>query len=164
MVDPRRLEPGPFRFTCEGEILEFQPSNESTYAPGYFDRIIAAESIEETGMVRKIRTGSGAALVGIREQRPERAAEMAFVPDRGFHLPATLTIDSCRKNFSVTSVTLSLRNPLLRESVTVGGRSLPLAADLSAPIAVYLKRINETKSGLDGFSKRTTGTWSREFS
>lgn len=149
MNDTRRMGPGPFRFRCAGETLEIHSSADSTYAPGYFDRIIAAESIEEQGMVRKSRSGCGAALVGIREHRPERAEEMAFAPHRGFHLPATLTIDSSRKQDGITSVTVSLRNPLLKETVAIGGRNLPLAADLSAPIAMRLEGRNQTKWGLE---------------
>ncbi|MEQ1843814.1 MAG: alpha/beta hydrolase, partial [Verrucomicrobiales bacterium] len=48
-------------------------------------------------------------------------------------------------------MTLSLRNPMLEQSVQVGGRSFPVAADFSAPLAVNLAGRNEWIWGLSGF-------------
>lgn len=73
MGAPLEMGRGPTRFGCAGETLEIRLSKDSTYVPRYprcpryFDRVIAAESIEEKGMVRKTRSGCGAPLVGIRE-------------------------------------------------------------------------------------------------
>ncbi|MFT4548700.1 MAG: pimeloyl-ACP methyl ester carboxylesterase [Verrucomicrobiales bacterium] len=155
MEDPRRSVPGPYQLSGGSGRLEAELSKSSIYQKGYFDHFIAAESVEETGMVRKSRPGCGAAMVGIREQRAERAGEMKFYPKRGLHLPVTLTIDSIAKAKTAdgaTAVKLSMRNPLLEQTVAVGNRRLPLAADFSAPLAVLLKG-RKNNRGLTGFFK-----------
>ncbi len=153
MHDPRRDgSPGPFEFTCHDEVIRASLASGSAYHSGYFDRAIAAEAVQEKGVVSKTREGLGAPFVGIREQRPERAAEMKFYPKRGLHVPVTLTMDSCRRNGAgVRVVTFSMRNPMLEQTARVNGRSYPLAADFTAPLAVLLAGRNEMLSGLNGF-------------
>jgi pimeloyl-ACP methyl ester carboxylesterase len=154
--DPRRLEPGPYRLSSGSEKLEIDLSATSTFHRGYFDRFIAAEAVEEKGMVREQRFGIGAPLVAIREQRPERAEEMRFFPPKGLHMAITATMDSVTKpkgRDGVTSVRFSLRNPLVEQTIYLGGRHFDVAADYSAPIAVILKGRNEGMMGLEGFFK-----------
>jgi pimeloyl-ACP methyl ester carboxylesterase len=151
--DPRRLAPGPYHLTSGSEDLQIELSPQSTYHRGYFDRFVAAEAVEEKGIVRKVRDGYGAALVAIREQKPERSEEMDFYPPRGLHTPITVTMDRVTKSGGVTQVSFSLRNPMVEETVAVGSRRLPLAADYSAPLAVILEGRNEALAGLEGFFK-----------
>lgn len=152
-TDPRRDgSPGPFDFYCDGKTIVASLSAGSTYHSGYFDRAIAAEAVEEKGVVSKTREGIGAALVGIREQRPERAEELKFYPLKGLHVPVSLTIDSHRREANGnTVVTLSQRNPMLEQTIGVGRRTMPIAADFTAPIAVILDGKNEALWGLQGF-------------
>lgn len=149
--DPRGFEPGPYRLSRGSENLEIELSKESSYQRGYFDRFIAAEAVDGKGLVHKHRDGYGATIVAIRDQLPERAGEMRFYPDRGLHQPVTVTMDSVIKSGETTRVTLSIRNPLVQETAPVGNRSLPLATDYSAPLAMLLKGRNEVLSGLAGF-------------
>lgn len=152
--DPRRLKPGPYYLSSEGENFEIDLSRRSDYAKHYFDHFVPAKAIEEEGMVRNVRDGLGAPGVGIREHRPERAEEMKFYPARGLYTPVTVTMDSVtkpRKSDGMTKVFFSMRNPMLQEDLALSGRSLPLAADFSAPIALIMKGRNETAFGLDGF-------------
>jgi len=154
--DPRRLDPGPYRLTYGGQEFEIAMAPDSTYGRDYFDRFVAAESVVAKGMVRKTRDGYGAPVVGIREQHPGRAEEMKFYPEKGLHIPATLTMDSVGKTGEGrVRVTFSLRNPLLCETITVGRRSHVLAADFSAPLALLLEGKNEVAWGLEGFFKAT---------
>lgn len=81
--DPRRFAGDPYRVTCDGETIQFDLAKNSSYPALYFDRGISAESLKGKGVARKTREGCGAAMVGIREQRPERAEEMKFYPLRG---------------------------------------------------------------------------------
>ena len=100
------------------------------------------------------RDGIGAALVAIRAQRPDRTEEMRFFPGRGLHAPVTLTIDSVStsaEDGGVRRLTFSLRNPLVEETVLLGRRRVPLAADFSAPLAMVLRGGNEVISGVHGF-------------
>lgn len=159
MNDPRRIGKDVYRFDCEGETLEIRLAPDSDYQAGYFDRAVAALSLkDQKGIDRQTRDGYGAALVGIREQRPERADEMKFYSPKGLHVPTTLTIDRVAGPASdgLTRVTLSLRDPLQQQSITVGKRSYPLAADFSAPIAVILNHQSEAALGLEGFFKAAT--------
>jgi len=149
--DPRRLEPGPYHLIGGSEDLRIELSAKSTYHRGYFDRFVAAKAVQEEGIVRKVRDGYGAPIVGIREQTPERAEEMEFYPPRGLYTPVTVTMDSVRKSGDVTHVSFSMRNPMVEETIAIGSRRLPLAADYSAPMAVILKGRNEALAGLDGF-------------
>ncbi|MCB1243058.1 MAG: hypothetical protein KDN04_10005 [Verrucomicrobiae bacterium] len=152
--DPRRFAGDPYRVTCDGETIQFDLAKNSNYPALYFDRGISAESLKGKGVARKTREGCGAAMVGIREQRPERAEEMKFYPLRGLHVPVTLTMESVRKTGAHSrSVILSLKNPMLVTETTIGTRKFPLAADFSAPIAVILNGRNEMSWGLDGFFK-----------
>jgi pimeloyl-ACP methyl ester carboxylesterase len=149
--DPRRNEPGPYHLTSGTENFEIDLSPKSTYQRGYFDRFIPGSAVEEKGMVDKEREGYGAPIVAIRDNTPERAEEMEFFPPIGMYTPVTATMDSVKKSGGVTRVMFSLRNPMLEQTVSVGNRSLPLAANFSAPVAVILKGRNEAAEGLRGF-------------
>lgn len=149
--DPRRQVPGPYRFAFHGEEFEIKQSPNSDYDSHFFDRAIATESIKGKGVTDKHRDGFGASLVGIREQRPERAAEMARFPQRGMHLSVSLTIDRIETVGETQVVSVALLDPVQRETVKVGKRTYPLAADFSAPMELILKGRNEVIWGLAGF-------------
>jgi pimeloyl-ACP methyl ester carboxylesterase len=152
IADPRRLDPAPYRLAGEKREIEIAMSPGSDYGRDYFDRFVAAETVKARGMVSKTREGYGAPVVGIREHRPERAEEMRFYSRRGLHVPATLTMDEVgRTADGRVKVSFSLRNPLLVETVPVGRRALPLAADYSASLALVLQGHNEAAWGLEGF-------------
>lgn len=156
IADPRRRTPGPFCVTCGSDTLEIALSGTSTYDGAYFDRVVAANAVRQKGMVHRGRKGYGAPMVAIREKSPERTDEMGFYSDRGVNAPITLTIDSVTRPVAaggVTTVTLSMRNPLIEETVLAGRRRLPLSADYSAPVALVLKGQSELAGGLQGFFK-----------
>ncbi len=131
----------------EERLIRVRWSEDSTYPPGYFDKLIAARSAGIKGITPRGRSGLGAAFVGVREQRPERAAEMRFYAPRGLHAATTMTLDSV----SPDGVMLSLRNPLVEQSVRAGNRTYPVAADFSAPLAINFAGRNEWLRGLGGF-------------
>lgn len=152
--DPRRLEPAPYTLERDGEKIEIGMSADSTFSGRFFDRVIASAAVEERGVVRKVRAGIGAPLVGIREHRPGRDMEMRFHPRRGLHMPVTLTIDSVARDSGAgqrAAVRFSLRNPLTEQTTRAGSRNLPLAADYSAPLALLIEGRNELGWGLAGF-------------
>jgi len=152
MDDPRRDGSKSYRFECGGETFEIALAPDSTYKAGFFDRGVPALSVIETkGVISEIRDGWGAAIVGIRDQTPERAAEMKYYPPKGLHTPVTLTMDSVAESGGVAKVTFSLRNPMLEQTTSVGGRSFPVEADFSAPVAVILNHQSEQVLGLEGF-------------
>lgn len=152
--DPRRNETGQRRYPCDSEEFEIALAPDSPYAADYFDHIIPSSALAKKGIVNINRDGIGAALVAIRAQRPDRTEEMRFFPGRGLHAPVTLTIDSVStsaEDGGVRRLTFSLRNPLVEETVLLGRRRVPLAADFSAPLAMVLRGGNEVISGVHGF-------------
>jgi pimeloyl-ACP methyl ester carboxylesterase len=154
--DPRRFEAGACRYACGNEEFDIALAPDSPYAASYFDHIIPSSGLQKKGIVNKTREGVGAALVAIREQRPDRGEEMRFFPGRGLHVPVTVTIDSISISAvdgGIKRVTFSLRNPLVEDKVLLGDRPMPLAADFSAPLAVVLRGGNEVISGIHGFFK-----------
>lgn len=154
--DPRRFEAGSCRYACGSEEFEIDLAADSPYGAAYFDHIIPSSALQKKGIVNKTRDGVGAALVAIREQRPDRSEEMRFFPGRGLHVPVTVTIDSISISAvdgGIKRVTFSLRNPLVEDTIRMGDRTMPLAADFSAPLAVVLRGGNEVVSGIHGFFK-----------
>jgi pimeloyl-ACP methyl ester carboxylesterase len=155
MKDPRRGTAKVHRFECEGETFEITLSPDSTYKADYFDRAVSALCIEEKGVQHVGRDGWGAPVVGIRDQTPERAAELKYMPKKGLHTPATLTMDSLQETkeagTTVTRAIFSIRNPMLEQSITIGGRTFPVCANFSAPMAVVLNKQSEALLGLKGF-------------
>ncbi len=152
--DPMRYEAGRQGYTCGSEEFEITLAADSPYAADYFDHVIPSSALQKNGIVNKTREGVGAALVAMREQRPDRAEEMRFFPGRGLHVPVTVTIDSVSISAvdgGTRRVTFSLRNPLVEGTVVLGDQSLPLAADFSAPLAMVLRGGNEVISGIHGF-------------
>jgi pimeloyl-ACP methyl ester carboxylesterase len=142
------------QFTSNGKTIELKWATDSDFAANYFDRLVPSESVKGKGVVEKARAGYGAALFGIREQRPERAEELKFYPRRGLHCAVTLVMeDSSRAESPGTPamVTVALRNPMLHETVSVNGRKFPLAANFSNPFAMLLAGHNELLLGLGGF-------------
>lgn len=154
--DPRRFEPGESRYACGDEEFDIALAPDSPYAASYFDYIIPSSGLQKKGIVNKTRDGVGAALVAIREQRADRADEMRFFPGRGLHVPVTVTIDSVSISAvdgGIKKVNFSLRNPLVEDTILLGDRAMPLAADFSAPLALVLRGGNEVISGIHGFFK-----------
>jgi pimeloyl-ACP methyl ester carboxylesterase len=154
-VDPRRPQEGPHRFTVDGETFEVSSGADTDYPRLYFDRAIASESISGKGVVASTREGYGAPLVAIREQRPERAEEMKFYPQAGLFLPVTFVmgdpVPGGDAPNAVTRVTVSLKNPMSHDTVKLNGRTVPLAANFSAPFEVMLNGQSQSKASLAGF-------------
>lgn len=145
------------RFPTSDGIFETVYSPTSDYPAQFFDRTISVDSIKGKGVVEKKRAGYGATVVGIRESRPARSEEFEFYqPDR-IALPVTLTLESPQvikeNGKEVTRVPIAIRNPLKIETVTIGDRTLPLAASFSSHLEVILDGRNELFWGLGGFIK-----------
>jgi pimeloyl-ACP methyl ester carboxylesterase len=156
-TDPRRRASASYRFVYGDEVYEAVESEKSDFAQLLFDRAVAAESLVGKGMIEKSRPGYGAPLVAIRNQTPERAEELAFFPNRGMHVNTTLVIDSVSEivdeEGSRSLVTLSARNPMLSETIEIGGVQVPLSANFSASIELLLTGHNGRLWGLGGFFK-----------
>ena len=86
------------------------------------------------------KDGIGVPLVAVRQLTPEKAAEM-FAPP-GIYYGVTGVAE-----FEGSRCILSIKDPLAAETVTVAGRSYPMAANFTAALAMILAREKPQKLG-----------------
>ncbi|MBC8127785.1 MAG: hypothetical protein H8M99_11655 [Gloeobacteraceae cyanobacterium ES-bin-144] len=131
----------PLNVTLNGTIyqLSFAPASRqnSTWDPGYFDSIETPVQTDEKRLkLQDIDAGYGAPLVGIHKSADPKKD---FFPTEGIAAPITAIVEfSAHSNVVHTrKASLSLHDPTRRETVMLAGKSRPLAADFTAPLAFY---------------------------
>jgi pimeloyl-ACP methyl ester carboxylesterase len=105
--------------------------------------LISADELDVRGkfvLPRLTRDGAGAALVAVRR---ERAPQIQL----RFALPRVYTAVSAVARFTGRKCEIEFIDPLAMETVNVAGRTLPLHADFTAPIALGLTREHPEKIG-----------------
>ncbi len=116
--------------------LNLRKSGSGIVAPDFYDDLYPADYLkfEDIKFERHITKGIGAALVGHREGLPERRKVDPFLASLGMSLPVNATL-----NFSSggNRVELAFHDLMVTDSIRVAGHQLPLAADHSAPLAVF---------------------------
>ena len=110
------------------ELYEFTPADE-------FD--VGGKYVTE----RTTRPGIGAAIVAVEKEHNLNARE-SFAPSRLFY---SVTVVA---RFEGQRCVLSFEDPLDREIVTSNGRTVPLAADFTVPLAVMLQETDPRKHEL----------------
>lgn len=130
--------------TAPGYQLRFQPATrDGVWSPGYFTDFKLASKIRHRAARRSITEGGvGGTLVGIRKTPAGKPA--LFEPRVGFTAPVTATLD-----FRGRDATLTLSDPAERRTVSIRGKTEPLAADFTAPLGVF-PPLNELWEGLMG--------------
>ena len=105
--------------------------------------LIPADELDVRGkfvVPRLTRDGAGAALVVVRrEQAPQ-------IP-LGFAPPRVYTAVTAVAQFTGRECEIEFIDPLATETVSISGRTLPLHADFTAPIALGLSREHPEKIG-----------------
>jgi pimeloyl-ACP methyl ester carboxylesterase len=105
--------------------------------------LIPADELDVRGkfvVPRVIREGAGAALVAVRrEQAPQ--IPLRFAP------PRVYTAATAVAQFTERKCEVQFIDPLASETVSISGRTLPLHADFTAPIALGLTREHPEKIG-----------------
>ncbi len=127
--------------------LRFQPGVPGgTWSPREFTDFMPASKVRRRHLRQSfVEEGVGGALVGMQRLDGSDAQQRArFEPKRGFVAPVTATLD-----FRGTDATLTLHDPTLQRTARVNGRTVPLAADLTAPTASIPVR-NELLNGVLG--------------
>ncbi len=127
--------------------LRFQPGAPGgTWSPREFTGFQPASQVRRRHLRQDfVQPGVGGTLVGVQRVDGSDARQRArFEPKRGFVAPVTATLD-----FRGSDATLTLHDPTLRRTARVNGRTFPLAADLTAPIASIPVR-NELINGVLG--------------
>ena len=125
------------RFSAEGQSygLKFQgPEVAGSWAPSYFTDLEPASRVRRRHLRSTfVRPGFGAPFVGIHETKGLGFGSKApFEPASGTMAPVTATL-----SFKENVATLALQHPDKRSVVSIGGKSQPLAADYTAPLARY---------------------------
>lgn len=148
IIKSERIDPwsAPLRVaTPEGGeyVLTHAPDPRPSWAPSLYD-FTPADQFEIEGSyvpVRTTREGVGAPLVAVgREANADAEAE--FTPPLIYY-GVTAVI-----RFEDRHAIISLEDPLAVERVDVAGRSVPLAADFTAPIAVMLASTDNKRQEL----------------
>ena len=105
--------------------------------------LIPADELDVRGkfvVPRLTRDGAGAALVAVRnEQAPQ--IPLRFAP------PRVYTAVTAVAHFTGRKCEIQFIDPLASETVSISGRTLPLRADFTAPIALGLTREHPEKIG-----------------
>ena len=118
-----------------------KPTRDGVLDPAFFSGFIQASKVPNGNLKRRnLQDGIGGALVG--EHRP--AQREPFATPVGTNAAVTATLD-----FNGSAAVLSLLDPLDRTTARVAGKTLPLAADYSAPLAHYPQK-SEFWHGLMG--------------
>ncbi|HET9376089.1 MAG TPA: hypothetical protein VFO40_14030, partial [Chthoniobacterales bacterium] len=105
-------------------LYEFTPADE-------FD--VGGKYVTE----RTTRFGIGAPIVAVERERKNRRDD--FAPSRIFY---SVTVVA---HFNGRRCVLSFEDPLARETVAFNGRTVPLAADFTVPLAVMLQQSDPKK-------------------
>jgi hypothetical protein len=86
---------------------------------------------------RITRSGIGAPIVAVEREPKNRRAD--FAPSRIYY---SVTVVA---HFTGRRCVLSIEDPLARETVLFNGRTVPLAADFTVPLAVMLQESDPKK-------------------
>jgi len=123
--------------------LRFQPGAPGGgWSPRTFTDLEPASRVKRKHVRQNfVEEGVGGTLVGTQRLADPAQQRARFEPTRGFVAPVTTTLD-----FRGAEATLTLHDPALRRTAKVNGRTLPLAADFTAPVASFPVR-NELLSG-----------------
>ncbi len=121
---------------------ERTPSREGVWLPEEMDFVFPVEYLEIQAKYGdsdiKREPGIGAPMVGRIDYTEERARINPLLPKVGMSLPITATLEFPDRRPPLDgpqSVTLTLHDRALRNKAELSGRSLPLAADFTTPLA-----------------------------
>ena len=125
----------------QGEyVLTHKPDSRPEWNPSLYD-FTPADQFDVVGQYvtkRTVRDGIGAAIVAV-EREPKKDARRSFAPSRVFY---SVTVTAL---FEGRRCILSGHDPLAEETVTLNGRTFPLAADFTVPLAVMLQETDPAK-------------------
>ena len=126
---------------AKGEfILTHQPDPRPEWNPALYD-FTPADEFDVGGKYvseRTTRDGIGSAIVAVQRE-PNKNAREHFAPSRIFY---SVTVTA---HFEGRKCVLKFEDPLASETVSFYGRTLPLAADFTVPLAVMLQQTDPKK-------------------
>jgi hypothetical protein len=143
-----RRSPGPVTLQNHqtGEIyrLRLGPEDRAEYSATYFQQFLDARQLQvRRGEEAVVIPGLGGLLVGVRSSVLAGSPLPRFEPPSGYRLPVTSVVDFIPGSQQApVEARLRLVDPLRQNTVEIGGRRFPLAANFSAPLLSY-GRLNE---------------------
>ncbi len=125
-------------------------ATDSRYQAGYFDELIPADYVRITGFNKRTRVdGLGAPLVGVREHTEAREAELSFhPPNRGVFVALGCFAEFEPRHAGGPSISIALYDLDRTSTVRIGGSSIPLAGDFTAPLALSSDGMNDLVLGI----------------
>lgn len=135
----------PLTVAAEGGdfILTRRPDARKAWNPALYD-FTPADQFDVDGVYvkeRSLKAGLGAPLVAVGRATNEGFRE-------NFNLPRTYYGVTAVARFTGLKCEIGFEDPLATESVSMNGRSYPLAADFTVPIAVMLASTDTAQMGL----------------
>jgi pimeloyl-ACP methyl ester carboxylesterase len=128
----------------DGEfVLTHKPDPRPEWNPALYD-FTPADEFDVGGKYvteRTTRPGIGAPIVAV-EREPEKNPRQAFAPSRIFYCVTVVA------HFEGRRCVLAVEDPLSKETVEFNGRTFPLAADFTVPLAVMLQETDPRRHEL----------------
>ncbi len=125
-------------------------ASQSRYQAQYFDKLIPADYVKITGFRKRTRVnGVGVPLVAARQRTAARKTELRFQPPRRgvfVALGSFAKFEPDQKHRSRMHITFFDLDQT--PTVQVGGESVPLAGDFTAPLALSFEGINDLMIGV----------------
>ena len=132
------------RHTGETFHLRLGSTERGEYSPTYFQGLLDASKVRvRRGEEAVVVPGLGGALVGVHHSVPPGSPPPRFEPARGYRVPVTSIVDFGLPTAAApVEARLRLINPRQRDTIEMGGKRYPLAANFSAPLLSF-GRLNE---------------------
>ncbi len=144
IVHRAKLDPWSAPLTVPSEAGEFvlahRPDPRPEWNPALYE-FTPADEYDVHGQYvteRTTRAGLGAAIVAV-EKEPNEKARLDFAPSRLFYSVTVMA------HFKGNRCELEFLDPLAKETVQFNGRTVPLAADFTVPLAVMLQQTDPKK-------------------
>ena len=131
-------------------VVAARLATDSRYKTGYFDELIPADYVRITGFNKRTRAdGLGVPLVGVRDHTKARKAELSFQPpNRGVFVALGCFADFEPGRKGGPPMHITLYDLDRTSTVRIGGNSIPLAGDFTAPLALSSDGINDLMLGI----------------
>jgi pimeloyl-ACP methyl ester carboxylesterase len=144
IIHDAKLDPWTKPLTVPGAkgdfVLTHKPDPRAEWNPALYD-FTAADEFDVHGKYvteRTTRDGIGAPIVAV-EREPSKNARQHFAPSRIFYSVTVIA------HFEGRRCVLTFEDPLAKETVSFYGRTVPLAADFTVPLAVMLQQTDPKK-------------------
>ena len=144
IIHDAKLDPWTKPLTVPGAkgdfVLTHKPDPRAEWNPTLYD-FTPADEFDVHGKYvteRTTRDGIGAPIVAV-EREPNKNARQHFAPSRIFYGVTVIA------HFEGRRCVLTFEDPLAKETVSFYGRTVPLAADFTVPLAVMLQETDPKK-------------------